>query len=61
MIELAKRVLTAEQYEAWELWDIQHLSYDQIAVKLRISKSSARYRIQRAIARLEHHLEATAE
>ncbi len=61
ILEIAKRELTPEQHEAWELWDIQGLSYDQIAIKLRISKSSARYRIIRALARLEPHLEAAPE
>lgn len=58
IVDLAKNVLTPEQYEAWELWEIQNLGYDRIATRLGISKSSARYRIIRAIARLEPHLEA---
>lgn len=55
---LAERTLTTEQYEAWELWE-RGLGYTNIAAKLGISRSSARDRIHRAIARLEPHLETT--
>lgn len=58
IIELAAKVMTPEQYAAWELWEIHGLSYERVAIRLGISKSSARYRIVRALTRLEPHLEA---
>lgn len=58
ILDLAQNVLTPTQYEAWELWEVQRLGFDRIALKLNISKSSARDRIHRAVARLEPHLEA---
>jgi len=60
ILQLAKRTLTPEQYEAWELWEAQGLGYKNIGAKLGISTSSARDRIHRAIARLEPHLEGAA-
>lgn len=59
VLELAAKVMTPPQLEAWTLWE-QGLGYKNIGTKLGISTSSARDRIHRAIQRLEPHLEAAA-
>lgn len=49
--ELAERVLTVKQLEAVKLWDAG-AGYRRVGLMLRISTSSARDRVQRAVARL---------
>jgi DNA-directed RNA polymerase specialized sigma24 family protein len=53
VLELADRVLTRAERDAFLLWEVTGAGYVRIGRLLGISRSSARDRVRRALDRLE--------